>query len=45
MLNLLNKSLFSLVLMILFVNSTYAKTKFIGTYKDWTAYSNKEKKW
>ena len=31
------------VLIISFVNNTLAKTKFIGTYKDWTAYSNKEK--
>ena len=26
-----------------FVSTTSAKTKFIGTHKDWTAYSNKEK--
>ena len=43
MFNLLNKILFSLLLMILFVSTTSAKTKFIGTHKDWTAYSNKEK--
>ena len=43
MFNLLNKILFPLVLMISFVSTTYAKTKFIGTHKDWTAYSNKEK--
>ena len=29
--------------MISFVSTTTAKTKFIGTHKDWTAYSNKEK--
>ena len=29
--------------MIPFVSTTSAKTKFIGTHKDWTAYSNKEK--
>ena len=29
--------------MISFVSIAYAKTKFIGTHKDWTAYSNKEK--
>ena len=43
MFNQLNKILFTLVLIISFVNTTYAKTKFIGTHKDWTAYSNKEK--
>ena len=43
MLNLINKILFPLVLMISFVSTSYAKTKFIGTHKDWTAYSNKEK--
>ena len=29
--------------MISFVSTIYANTKFIGTHKDWTAYSNKEK--
>ena len=43
MYNLLNKILLSLVLIISFVNYPLAKTKFIGTHKDWTAYSNKEK--
>lgn len=43
MFNLLNKILLSLVLIISFVNNPLAKTKFIGTHKDWTAYSNKEK--
>ena len=31
------------VLIISFINKPIAKTKFIGTHKDWTAYSNKEK--
>ena len=43
MYNLLHKILLSLVLIISFVNSSTAKTKFIGTHKNWTAYSNKEK--
>ena len=43
MFNELNKILFSLVLIISFASTTAAKTKFIGTHKDWTAYSNKEK--
>ena len=43
MFNQLNKILFTLILMIPFVSATSAKTKFIGTHKDWTAYSNKEK--
>jgi len=43
MYNLLNRILLSLVLIISFVNYPLAKTKFIGTHKDWTAYSNKEK--
>merc|ERR1712146_550145 len=41
--NQLNKILFTLILIISFVSTTSAKTKFIGTHKDWTAYSNKEK--
>ena len=43
MFNLLNKILFPFVLMILSMSIASAKTKFIGTHKDWTAYSNKEK--
>ena len=43
MFNQLNKILFTLILIIPFVSTTSAKTKFIGTHKDWTAYSNKEK--
>ena len=43
MLNLLNKILLLLVLIISFVNKPLAKTKFIGSHKDWTAYSNNEK--
>jgi len=43
MLNLLYKILLLMVLMISFVNKPFAKTKFIGTHKDWTAYSNNEK--
>ena len=43
MFNMLNKILFLLSLIILFASSAYAKTKFIGTHKDWTAYSNNEK--
>ena len=43
MYNLLHKISLSLVLIISFVNYSTAKTKFIGTHKDWTAYSNKEK--
>ena len=41
--NVLNKFLLSVVLVISFVSNPLAKTKFIGTHKDWTAYSNKEK--
>lgn len=41
--NILNNILLSIVLIISFVNTSLAKTKFIGTYKDWTAYSNNEK--
>ena len=43
MFNLLNKILFLFVLIISSVSVASAKTKFIGTHKDWTAYSNKEK--
>merc|ERR1711907_539914 len=43
MFNLLNKILCSSVLIMLSVSIASAKTKFIGTHKDWTAYSNKEK--
>ena len=43
MFNKLNKILFTLILIIPFVSTTSAKTKFIGTHKEWTAYSNKEK--
>lgn len=43
MYNLLHKISLSLVLIISFVNCSTAKTKFIGTHKHWTAYSNKEK--
>ena len=43
MLNLLYKILLLMVLIITFVKSPLAKTKFIGTHKDWTAYSNHEK--
>merc|ERR1712023_405066 len=43
MLNLINKILLLLVLIISFVNNPLAKTKFIGSHKDWTAYSNNEK--
>merc|ERR1712146_643577 len=41
--NMLYKFLLSTVLVIISVNNTFAKTKFIGTHKDWTAYFNKEK--
>ena len=41
--NILYKILLSSVLIISIVNNPQAKTKFIGTHKDWTAYSNKEK--
>ena len=41
--NIIYKILLSTVLIIYFANNTLAKTKFIGTHKDWTAYSNKEK--
>ena len=41
--NILYKILLSMVLIIPFVNTPLAKTKFIGTHKDWTAYSNNEK--
>ena len=43
MFNLLNKILFLFVLIISSVSVSSAKTKFIGTHKDWTAYSNNEK--
>ena len=43
MFKLLNKISVLIFLMMLFVSTTSAKTKFIGTHKDWTAYSNKEK--
>ena len=43
MLKLLNKISLLIFLIMSFVNTTSAKTKFIGTHKDWTAYSNKEK--
>ena len=43
MFNLLNKILFLFVLIISSVSVASAITKFIGTHKDWTAYSNKEK--
>ena len=41
--NMLYKFLLSTVLIISLVKDPLAKTKFIGTHKDWTAYSNKEK--
>ena len=41
--NMLYKLLLLTVLIISFVKIPLAKTKFIGTHKDWTAYSNKEK--
>jgi len=43
MFNLLNKIPLFLVLMLSLTSTSYSKTKFIGTHKDWTAYSNKEK--
>ena len=43
MFNLLSKILFLFVLIISSVSFASAKTKFIGTHKDWTAYSNNEK--
>ena len=43
MFNILNKILFPLILIISYVGTTSAKTKFIGTHKDWSAYSNIEK--
>ena len=43
MFNLLCKILLSTVLITSITNHTLAKTKFIGTHKDWTAYSNNEK--
>ena len=43
MCNHLNKILFPFALIILSVSIASAKTKFIGTHKDWTAYSNNEK--
>jgi len=43
MLNMLYKFILSTVLIISFVKNPLAKTKFIGTHKDWTAYSNNEK--
>ena len=41
--NMLYKFLLSTVLIISLVKNPLANTKFIGTHKDWTAYSNKEK--
>ena len=41
--NILYRIFLCTVLTISFVNNSLAKTKFIGTHKDWTAYSNKEK--
>ena len=41
--NILYKIFLCTVLTISLVNNSLAKTKFIGTHKDWTAYSNKEK--
>ena len=41
--NLMYKILLSTILIILSVNTSLAKTKLIGTHKDWTAYSNNEK--
>ena len=43
MFNISYKILICTVLIFSFINISLAKTKFIGTYKDWTAYSNKEK--
>ena len=43
MFKLLNKISLLIFLIMSFVSTTSAKTKFIGTHKDWTAYSNKEK--
>ena len=43
MFNILYKILIFMVLMTSSVNSPLAKTKFIGSHKDWTAYSNNEK--
>ena len=43
MTNLVYKILLSTILIISFFNTSLAKTKLIGTHKDWTAYSNKEK--
>ena len=40
---MLCKILLSTVLITSITNHTLAKTKFIGTHKDWTAYSNNEK--
>ena len=39
----LNKIFLSSIFMIILANQSFAKTKFIGTHKDWTAYFNKEK--
>ena len=41
--NILYIIFLSMVLMTSSVNNLLAKTKFIGTHKDWKAYSNKEK--
>ncbi len=41
--NLLYNIFLSTILITSLANNTLAKTKFIGTHKDWTAYSNKEK--
>ena len=43
MFNISYKILICTVLIFSFINISLAKTKFIGTHKDWTAYSNKEK--
>ena len=43
MFNIFNKILLFMVLIISFVNNPLAKTKSIGTHKDWSAYYNKEK--
>ena len=41
--NISYKILICTILIISHINKPLAKTKFIGTHKDWTAYSNKEK--
>ena len=43
MFKLINKISLLIFLIMSLVSTTSAKTKFIGTHKDWTAYSNKEK--